>query len=230
MKKLLTSIAALLVSAVVTSASAQAVMYDDSFPWRFGVQLGFNVPSFGESGYNSTIGWNFGATAIYDLQNFIPNSYGRLGVTYTRKGANMDDIYYPEKSNPLLTFKSPTCYIHYLEVPAHFGWAYELDGMPFDMCIMAETGPYFSFRMWDSQYTEDKVTVSTQGVNIPNYSMEDAFDDLRRFDVGWGIHAGVLLDKKYQFMIGYDWGLCDAVPDVTGGNRNLTFNLSVYFD
>lgn len=232
MKKIFASLAALMMSAVVTTASAQAVMYDDSFPWRIGIQLGFNAPTFSESQYSATIGWNMGATVLYDTQNFIPDSYLRGSVLYTRKGtaAGLDIL--QDVHSKDYEFKDLTSYLHYLEVPVHFGYAYEIDDL---FCVLAETGPYLGMRFTGSLRTDDtKVTengvVNTELSGPTNGDMKDYYRKLRRFDVGWGVRAGVMIDKKYELTLSYDWGLCEAIPHISGGNRNFAINATVYFD
>lgn len=224
MKKFFAQLAAIMLSAIATTASAQAVMMDDSFPWRFGIQLGINAPSLTETQYSSTIGWGFGATALYDLQNFIPNSYARASLLYQRKGASFskDEAEY---QNEKVLLKDGTCYMHYLELPLRFGYAYELNDFT---CILAETGPYFGMRLWSS-LRADNITPSATSAAV-NAPMSDYYEDLRRFDAGWGIHVGTLLDKKYQFLIGCDWGLRSPVHGYTGCNLNWTMSASVYFD
>lgn len=230
MKKFFLSMMALLMSAITTSVSAQAIMNDDSFPWRFGIQLGFNVPSFAEDQYSATIGWNFGATALYDLQNFIPNSYARGSVLYSRKGTSFDsdDIKLKERVSPDM-LKDGTCYLHYLEMPIRFGYAYELNDIT---CLLAETGPYFGLRMWSSLRADDSYSLGKgeESLGAINGKMKDYYKDLRTFDSGWGIHVGVLLDKKYQFLGGCDWGLRSPVHNKTGRNLNWTIGATVYFD
>ena len=226
MKKILASVAAVILPAIATSASAQAVMNDDSFPWRFGIQLGFNAPTFSESQYSQTIGWNFGATVLYDLQDFIPNSYGRISALYTRKGtaAGLDVV--DNVNGQKYEFEDLTSYLHYLELPIHFGYAYEATDM---MCLIAETGPYFAMRLSGSLRT-DATRVDGKIENPTNGDMKDYYRSLRRFDAGWGGRAGVLLDKKYELTIGYDWGLGNVINKHTGCNLNLSFNVNVYFD
>ena len=233
MKKLFASIAALFVAASVTTASAQAIMNDDSNPWRFGVQLGLNMPTFGESEYSSTIGWNMGATVLYDMQHFIPNTYLRGSVLYSRKGSAAGELTITNDKD-IYHFKDATYYLHYLDVPLHFGYAYELNDM---FCLFAETGPYLAFRFSGSQRYDvhEKWNPTTSKFEKWEQCPDDMADnpgmgDLRRFDIGWGVGAGILIDKKYQLSANYDWGMCDAVPDVTGKNLNFSINLAVFFD
>jgi hypothetical protein len=232
MKKLFASVAALVFAATVTTASAQAIFNGENEHMRFGLQLGMNVSSFGHDQYGWLAGWNVGATALYNSENFIPDSYVRASVLYSRKGgdASTDAFLY---KNSAYVADDAIYHMHYLEVPVRFGYAYEAMD---DLCFMAETGPYFAFRQGASFRSED---VTINGVEHTRVSgrMHEYFDDLRRFDIGWGVHVGAIYMEKYQLTVGYDWGLCDAVPDSkkkgyagTGKNLNLSINLAVYFD
>lgn len=222
MKKFFATIAALFLTAAVTTASAQAIMNSGSFgDFRIGIQLGMNVPTFGENQYGANIGWNIGATAVYDTETFIPNSYLRGSLLYTRKGATAD----LDQIGGTYKFEGANYKLHYLEVPINFGYAYEVNE---NLCFLAETGPYFAFRISGSQRNDRAFENGTEK-NL-NGSMADYYTDIRRFDIGWGAHAGVVMGKKYQIMAAYDWGMCDLVKDVTGNNRNFSINLTVYFD
>lgn len=222
MKKLLSSLFALLMMGVATTANAQAAFAEStSNDYRIGIQLGFNIPSFAENDYGATIGYNLGATALLNTEDFIPDSYLRGSVLYSRKGASASTV---NLENGTI-LNDATYYLHYTELPIRFGYAYEQSS---ELCILAETGPYFGFR-WSGSLRTDELNKQKPGFNG---DMKDLYDDLTRFDWGWGIHAGVLLAGKYQIMAGYDWGLSDVCPkpNLTGGNRNFSINLAVYFD
>lgn len=228
MKRLFTMFAVLFLAATAISARAQAIMNSDRFgDYRLGIQLGFNIPSFGEGPYSGTLGWNLGLTGIYNTEGFIPNSYVRASALYTRKGASASNVYYPA-DKPKYRFEDATFYLHYFEIPVRFGYAYEL--LNDDFLVFAETGPYLAFRLTASQRFDKSSSAIDGSDYVAPRSMKDTFRDLRRFDIGWGVHAGVLFMKKYQASLGYDWGLCDAVPGETGRNLNLNLNVAVYFD
>lgn len=244
MKKLFASVAALFLTAAISTVSAQAIMNDDSHPFRYGVQVGLNVPTFANSQYGYTVGWNIGGTLVYDLQDFIPNSYARASVLYSRKGASGEDaVIYPYIEKPKKQFENPSFTLHYIETPVRFGWAYEILGGNIDMSVIAETGPYLGFRIWDSMrhdgysnYGETNKWEHVQGSEEKGKEhMGDHYGDLRYVDFGWGLHAGLLLDKKYQISLGYDWGITDVEPSgnrysITGPMRNLSINFTAYFD
>lgn len=219
MKKILVSLAALMMAASVTTVSAQAMFGNTAEDYRIGIQLGGNAPSFAESDYDLSIGWNFGVTGLLNAENFIPNSYVRGSVLYTRKGASAST----DELSSIIT-SDALFHLHYFEIPVRFGYAYDMGN---DVCILGETGPYVAMRLGGSLRCNTKV----EGVTA-HYSgdIDEIYDDLRRFDIGWGIHAGVCFNQKYQLMLGYDWGLCDAIKQTTGSNRNLSLNLVVYFD
>lgn len=223
MKKIFASLAALFMMGAATTASAQAVFAESSSDqYRIGVQLGFNVPSFGEATYSSTIGYNFGVTCLLNTEGFIPDSYLRGSVLYSRKGASAGTVVLPKD----IQLTDATYYLHYTEVPIRFGYAYEANS---ELCIMAETGPLFGLR-WSGSLRADGYKDPASDKHYFNGKVKDLYKDLKRFDAGWGIHAGVLLAGKYQILAGYDWGLCEVVDKATGGNRNLSINLAVFFD
>ncbi|MBR5716109.1 MAG: outer membrane beta-barrel protein [Bacteroidales bacterium] len=232
MKKLFASIAALVFAATVTTASAQAIFNGSNEQMRFGIQLGMNVSSFGHDQYGWLAGWNVGATALYNSEDFIPNSYLRGSVLYSRKGGSAsEDIFDISKG-----YKAHDAiyHLHYLEVPVRFGYAYEMND---DLCLMIESGPYFAFRRGAS-FRAECTNRDVPGVEDNRISgrMHKYYNDLRRFDVGWGVHVGAIYMEKYQVTVGYDWGLCDAVTKKknyfsgTGKNLNISINLAVYFD
>lgn len=227
MKKLLSSVAVIVIAAM-TTASAQAVFSGSNEHMRFGIQLGMNVSSFGHEQYGWLAGWNVGGTVLYNTENFIPNSFLRGSVLYSRKGGSASEDAFVYSGAPIVAHDA-VYHLHYLEIPVHFGYAYEMDD---DLCLLAETGPYFSFRRGGS-FRSENVTGYTE--HRISGRMHKYYDDLRRFDVGWGLHVGAIYMEKYQLTVGYDWGLCDAVPDSktykgTGKNLNLSVNLTVYFD
>lgn len=227
MKKLLSTVAVIVIAAM-TTASAQAVFSGSNEHMRFGIQLGMNVSSFGHEQYGWLAGWNVGGTVLYNTENFIPNSYLRGSVLYSRKGGSASEDAFVHSGTPIVAHDA-VYHLHYLEVPVRFGYAYEMDD---DLCLLAETGPYFSFRRGGS-FRSENVTGYTE--HRISGRMHKYYDDLRRFDVGWGLHIGAIYMEKYQLTVGYDWGLCDAVPDSktykgTGKNLNLSVNLTVYFD
>ncbi len=234
MKKLFASVAALFLAATVTTASAQAIFNGSNEHLRFGLQLGMNSSSFGHDQYGWLTGWNFGVTGLYNSENFIPDSYVRASVLYNRKGGDASEDVFQYK-NSTVTANDAIYHLHYIEVPIRFGYAYEYND---DLCFMAETGPYFAFRQGGSFRSEDVSVLGGSFVAEDNRisgRMHEYYDDLRRFDVGWGIHVGAIYMEKYQLTVGYDWGLCDAVPDTktykgTGKNLNFGINLAVYFD
>lgn len=224
MKKLLASIAALLVSMFATSVSAQALFDEAENDYRIGVQLGFNVPSFGEDQFGSTVGWNIGATGLLNTEDFISNTYLRGAVLYTRKGASAGS----ETVNGV-GFRDVTYYLHYTEIPVRFGYGYDTGN---DICLFAETGPYLAMR-WTGSF---RAKGSTPDGSKLNCDVKDYYKDLRRFDIGWGLHAGMLYKQRFQVSVGYDWSFSDVIPsasnvsDGVGKNLNLNFNVAVFIN
>lgn len=230
MKKLCASLVALMMMGVTTTASAQAAFAESTSDiYRIGIQLGGNIPTFSEGEFGATLGWNMGVTALYNTESFIPNSYLSGSFLYTRKGATSDPYNFTDANGKVLqTLNDATYRLHYTEIPIRFGYAYEVNS---ELCIMAETGPYFGMR-WTAHLKADEYIVNGTSTEPKPYDgdMKDLYKDLRRFDCGWGIHTGVFMAGKYRIMLGYDWGVCDVVPEMTGNNQNLSLSLSVFLD
>ena len=86
--------------------------------------------------------------------------------------------------------------ISYLRLPLHIGAGMAL-GNGFD--LFATAGP---------------------GLSVGLFGTDDPFDYYNRFDVNFGLEAGIRLNSKYEFRFGYDWGLLKAIDD-TKVHRNI---------
>ena len=79
--------------------------------------------------------------------------------------------------------------ISYLRLPLHIGAGFAL-GNGFD--LFANAGP---------------------GVAIGLFGSNDVFDYYKRFDINLGLEGGLRINDRYEFRIGYDWGLLKQVED-----------------
>ena len=73
--------------------------------------------------------------------------------------------------------------VSYLRLPLHLGAGFAL-GNGFE--LFANAGP---------------------GVAIGLFGSNDFFDDHKRFDINLGLEGGLRINDRYEFRIGYDWGL-----------------------
>ena len=65
-----------------------------------------------------------------------------------------------------------------------------------------------------------------EGSESENVFCDDGF---KRFDLGFGLKAGIEISKKYQFSIGYDFGFIEAEELMGCKNRNLMISLGLMF-
>ena len=93
--------------------------------------------------------------------------------------------------------------LSYLEVPVHYGYKFAVNEK---IGAFVEAGPYVAYGLF--------------GAN-------NAFDVLKRFDVGVGGRVGVNL-SKYSLSLGYDMGLL-PLSEEGGANRNFAISLGYRF-
>ena len=79
--------------------------------------------------------------------------------------------------------------VSYLRLPLHLGAGFAL-GNGFE--LFANAGP---------------------GVAIGLFGSNDFFDYHKRFDINLGLEGGLRINDRYEFRIGYDWGLLKQVDD-----------------
>lgn len=170
---------------------------------RFGVTGGMNVTGITDiEGSESKIGFNLGLRGEY---NFSKNVYVNAGLLWSMKGVKYGDG--NVKDNP-----------SYLEIPIAVGGRYFIsDGLS----IFAETGPYFAVGVCGKSKAETKVG------NIESTVKVDYFGDdgAKRFDAGWGLRAGVEVNK-FQVHLGYEHGFVNIYDD---NCKNWNFNVGVSY-
>lgn len=95
----------------------------------------------------------------------------------------------------------------YIRVPIHLGVNFDTGN---GLEIFAKAGPGISF-----------------GV----YGKDDLFGDngLKRFDIQLGLEAGVRFLSKYEFRLGYDWGLLDQSENAKLHRNILHLGLAYCF-
>lgn len=215
MKKFLT-VCAVMIAAFVTSAKAQIINVEGMPPYKLGITVGLNVPTLSGEGLKYTTGIHAGLNLMLDASDLITNTYGRVELRYSMKGAGTKGD----------AFRITT---HYLEIPIHYGYAWAVHDK---VTLMAETGPYFAFglggriRMSETGKLGD-ISPELKGWEVDVY--RKFFDDTKRFDFGWGLHIGAMFFDKFQITAGYDWGFLNTNNDFLQ-NRNLAIGLTYFFD
>ena len=110
---------------------------------------------------------------------------------------------------------------YYLEMPIHIGYSMPV-GSNFN--VYASFGPYLALGIFGTE------RLSSGDI----YSKPDTFsnDNLKRFDFGLGVRAGVAMFDHYRIYLGYDWGLVNIAQDSTNdkiNNRNFYVGMAYMF-
>lgn len=112
---------------------------------------------------------------------------------------------------------------HFINIPALFRYTYDISD---DFKVFAFTGPKFVIGLAAiEKYKEDGYKETVNLYNGKWKSTEDGetetgtdsdFAMLSRFDVQWGLGAGVQF-RSVSFKLGYDWGLMNRLKGDTDG-------------
>ena len=176
--------------------------------FRFGVTGGMNVTNITDLGLDSKIGFNAGFRGEY---NFSKNFYMNAGLLWSMKGAKGDgevsgiEVKYTD--NP-----------SYLEIPIAFGGRYIIDK---GLSIFAETGPYFAVGVCGKEKAKYEA-LGRSKTEKADFFGDDGAD---RFDAGWGLRAGVEVNK-FQIHLGYEHGFVNMVDDAC---KNWNFNVGLTY-
>lgn len=166
--------------------------------FRYGVTAGLNTSNYSEGDMDSRIGFHVGVRGEYSFSNSL---YGTASLLFSQKGAKAGEGDYKVKYNP-----------GYLELPIMVGYRYGFDN---GLSIFGETGPYFAYGICGKQKLGDE--------------KYDFFEDgVKKFDAGWGIHAGVEY-SKFQIRVGYEFGLSKVYDENDAKNRNLMVSVGYMF-
>lgn len=223
MKKFYAILLTLAISVIAYTAKAQ-IKVDDLPPYKLGITVGMNMPWFSGSisqtldgrtyshNYEMTQGFQVGANLMVDGSNLIENSFGRVELKYSMKGAKGKVTYGHFFDEEEIT-------THYIEVPVHAGYAWFIND---DISIMAETGPYIAIGV--SGTCEGNVN----GRPMPNAGVFDAMGG-SRFDFGWGVQGSLMIAKNYQLHVAYDMGFANINRTLLQ-NRNLSVGFTWFFE
>jgi hypothetical protein len=163
---------------------------------QIGVGLGYNLLTTtttmaDESEDDSLNGFYLEAT--YDF-NFLNKNWGSLGlqpgIRYTFGGETEADEILGVKARASLAE-------HYLDVPVNVKYSY--DAIPSKLKVHAFAGPVFSFGLASAlSVSGDDNVVKTNNYKDTEYG---------RFDIKFGIGAGVTVAEKLNVKLGYNIGM-----------------------
>lgn len=222
MKKIFLALVALLSSAMIQQADAQILDFDGMPPYKLGLTAGFNVPTFSGADYDYTVGVNGGIDLMVDGSDLFDNTFARVELLYSMKGATGPDgkpqVHINEDGSKTEIFPKMHYTTHYIVVPVHYGYAWAIDR---DWTVMAETGPYFAVGLGGTaRPDEEAIWESNSFFNHYNAS---------RLDFGWGVQVSALFDQQWQLHVGYDWGFKN-MTDKFLQNNGLNVGLTLYFE
>ena len=163
---------------------------------QLGVGVGYNLLNttttvVDESENDSLNGFYIEATYGFNL---LDEKWGTLGIEpgirYTFGAEAEQEELLGVKTRASLTE-------HYLDIPVHVKYGYEV--LPSKLDVHAFAGPVFSVGLASNL----KATAGDTIVKTSNY--EDS--DYGRFDLKIGLGAGVTIVEKYSVKVGYNFGL-----------------------
>ena len=171
-----------------------------------------NSSDFSTDGFSSKVGFHVGIKAEKELSQIAQGVYLDMAALLSLKGAQVNGDDASLKFNP-----------YYLEIPIHMGYKYAVND---NIAVFGNFGPYFAVGLFGK--------VKATGYLIDESNIHDSAkvfgdDAMKRFDFGLGLKAGVEFCQKYQFSIGYDWGLIDNIENGGNKNRNLMLSLGYFF-
>lgn len=181
---------------------------------QVGVGIGYNLlnttQSLGDETDDDSLN-GFYVEATYDF-NFLEKNWGSLGIQpgirYTFGGES-------DSEEVLGVTTRASLAEHYLDLPVNVKYAYE--AIPSKLDVYAFAGPVFSFGLASSlsASVNDEV-VKTNNYKDTNYG---------RFDIKFGLGAGVTIVEKLNVKLGYNIGMLNRY---TGEQVNKDFKYKTH--
>lgn len=180
---------------------------------KFGIVAGVNFNNMSEN-LNSKTGYHVGVKTEIDLPQLSDGVYLEIAGLIASKGAKFDGGYEVGDINAT-----------YLEVPIHLGYKYDINS---DIKVIGNFGPYFGLGLFGKvkydnywKYEDEENTFGCEGL-------------IKNFDFGLGFNLGVEFKEKYQFTLGYDFGLVNGNKiyhkrAVTNDLKNSNFKLTLAY-
>ncbi|WP_415327243.1 porin family protein [Chryseobacterium sp. MMS23-Vi53] len=202
-------------------------------PVTFGIKGGANASQFSEqqlSAKNQKIGFNAGAFVNIPLSKKFAIQpevlYNQLG---SKQVLNIKEV--TGASSDIKTKNDYTTYLNYISVPLM------LQMKPVDNFYI-EAGPEFSYFLNGKNKGETTITTtsgSTTTTQTASYSQSIDKDDIKKFNVGFGLGLGYYFTKNLGINARYvnslthianNSGLADANKDI---NTNRVFQLGLNY-
>ncbi len=227
-------------AAALTCAPAAQAQSNDGEGVTFGVRAGVNLSNAAmnddaKQGSDTKMKAGFNVGVIADIP-VMQSLYVQPGLYFSTKGVKTE---YEEPDYP--EYNSETSVnAMYLEIPINVSWRHNLTDA---LQLQVYTGPYFAFGVGGKTKTtmgDEEVKTNTFGYDADTENAEDEGYGLGRFDCGWGIGAGIAIQKfyvgiQYQFgfvntLTGDNWKADEGDEwDPSAKNRNLSISVGYNF-
>ena len=163
---------------------------------------------------DSRIGFKAGFRVEMDAPFITDGFYFDGELLLSSRGAKLSSIV--NEANVKLTSRP-----YYLEMPIHIGYRMPLGE---NFSVFGSFGPYFAVGIFGTE------RLTTGDVS----SKPDTFrsENLKRFDFGLGLRAGVAMFDHYRIYLGYDWGLVNIAQQSAEdkiNNRNFYVGMAYMF-
>ena len=163
---------------------------------------------------DSRIGFKAGFRVELDAPFITDGFYFDSELLLSSRGAKIKTIV--NEADVSLTSRP-----YYLEMPIHIGYRMPISQ---NLSVYGSFGPYIAVGLFGAE----RYTVG--GVS----SKPDTFSDenLKRFDFGLGLRAGVAMFDHYRIYLGYDWGLINIAQQSAEdkiNNRNFYVGMAYMF-
>lgn len=226
---------ALALAALTFAGSARAFDGEPEEGLSYQAFIGLNVSSIQNTELGAKTGMTLGARAQY----FLPKAHGTYiaaGLDWTWKGAKNTTVHNyindevntylfqhgSGKSVPANENSKMLQQMHYIELPIHVGFHYNLNSK---LGFFGELGPYFAFALAGGsryEYSTDDAdirnaassqnwdTFNNSSPEPANYGDANEFrPQYQRWDAGIGFAVGAEYNKHYSLNFGFNWGLAD---------------------
>lgn len=213
-----------LMAVVAVGASAQGI--------RYGVEGGLNVSS-PMNADGTKCGFSVGVNAQLPLNGawYLEGALKLSSKPFSIKENYYDGGYWEGPGDPFELTAKADMTPYYLNIPIHAGYKMAL-GDNLDLSLSA--GPYFGIGLWGKGTT--KVTVKGNvpaGVDIEpgEYKVDNVFkdSDMRRFEIGVGVKAGLEFMDHYRLSVGYDIQLNSMMKSDDYYNQVVSVSLGYTF-
>lgn len=198
---------------------------------QFGVGVGYNLGSSYVSDDDAQNLNGFYLEATYDL-NFVDKSWGVLALQPGVRFSYMGDSESEEAMGVKLKASTNETYF---DIPVNVKYSYDFGSVR----LSAFAGPVFSLGLTSTDKLVTKADGETAKVIAHNYSgkvvtkggdssseLEGSLTDYGRFDIKFGIGAGVTFMDKLNVKLGYNFGTFNRY---TGDLPDLRYHTNVFY-